>query len=141
MIDVENLVIDTVSKAVKTQYSSALIVSDFTDTPASFPCVSIMEIDNSAYRKTQDNDLQEHHVNVMYEISVYSNKTKGAKSEVKAIMNLVDTTLQNIKFTRTFKQFIPNKDKTISRMVARFEAVIAEGKTANGNTVYQVYRK
>ena len=141
MINVENLVIDTISKALKSSaYSNTLVVSEYIDVPSSFPCVSVIEADNYTYRKTQD-EFNEHHINVMYEINVYSNKTKGSKSEAKAIMDIVDTTLQSNKFTRTFKNFIPNKDKTISRMVARYEAVIEKAKTVGDNTVYQVYRK
>ena len=142
MIDVENLVIDTISKALKASaYSSTLVVSDYTDTPSSFPCVSVIEMDNYTYRKTQDDDLKEHHTNVMYEVNVYSNKSSGSKSEAKKIMEIVDTTFQNMKFTRTVKQAIPNKDKSIYRIVARYEAVIGEGQTIGKNTVYQVYRR
>ena len=142
MIDVENLVIDTISKALKaTAYSNTLVVSDYTDTPSSFPCVSVIESDNYTYRRTQDNDLKEHHTNVMYEVNVYSNKTSGSKSEAKAIIEIVDTAFQNMKFTRTLKQTIPNRDKSIYRIVARYEAVIGEEQTIGQNKVYQVYRR
>ena len=143
MIDVENLVIDTISKALKasTSYANTFVTSEYTDTPSSFPCVSVIEADNYTYRKTQDNDLKEHHTNVMYEINVYSNKTKGSKTEAKKIMEIVDSTMQNIKFTRTVKQAVPNKDKTIFRIVARYEAVIGDCQTIGQNKVYQVYRQ
>ena len=142
MIDVENLVIDTISKALKASaYSNTLLVSDYTDSPSSFPCVSVIEMDNYTYRKTQDDDLKEHHTNVMYEVNVYSNKTSGSKSEAKKIMEVVDTAFQNIKFTRTVKQAIPNRDKSIYRIVARYEAVIGEGFKQGDDTIYQVYRR
>ena len=142
MIDVENLVIDTVSKAIKASaYQNTNVSSEYTDTPSSFPFVSIVEADNYTYRKTQDDDLKEHHTNVMYEINVYSNKTNGKKTEAKKIMEIVDTALQNIKFTRTVKQEIPNKDNTIYRIIARYEAVIGEGQTIGQDTVYQVFRR
>lgn len=142
MIDIENLVIDTISKALKASaYANTLVVSDYTDTPSSFPCVSVIEMDNYTYRRTQDNDLKEHHTNVMYEVNVYSNKKTKSKSEAKAILEIVDTAFQNIKFTRTVKQAIPNHDKSIYRIVARYEAVIGEEQTINGNKVYQVYRR
>ena len=142
MIDVENLVIDTISKAIgASAYSNTLVVSDYTDTPSSFPCVSVIEADNYTYRRTQDNDLKEHHTNVMYEVNVFSNKTSGKKTECKKIMEIIDSTMQNMKFTRTVKQPIPNKDKTIFRIVARYEAVIADYFTDGNDKVYQVYRK
>ena len=136
MIDVENLVIDTISKAIgASAYSNTLVVSDYTDTPSSFPCVSVIEADNYTYRRTQDNDLKEHHTNVMYEVNVYSNKTKASKEEAKAILDIVDTAFQNIKFTRTLKQSIPNRDKTVYRIVARYRAIIGEAQTIGNNTV------
>jgi len=136
MIDVENMVVNAVYNAVRAVYPTANITSTYQDVPSSFPCVSILEEDNYAYRKTQDNDLREHHTNVMYSVNVYSNKKNGKKEEAKDIMRIVDETLQDIKFTRTMKTPIRNIDPTIFRITARYEAVIEERK---GNT-YQVYR-
>ena len=142
MIDVENLVIDTIKKALLTsQYSNTNVASTYNDTPSEFPCVSVIEMDNYTYRRTQDNDLMEHHTNLMYEVNVYSNKASNSKSEAKAIMEIVDTAFQNIKFTRTFKQPIRNRDKSVYRIVARYEAVVGEEQTIDGNKVYQVYRR
>ena len=142
MIDVENLVVDTISKALKASaYSSTLVTSEYTDTPSSFPCVSVVEADNYTLSKTQDNDLKEHHIRVMYEVNVFSNKTSGKKTEAKKILDIVDTAFQNIKFTRTFKNSVPNKDKTIARMVARYEAIIGEEQTIGSDKIYQVYRR
>lgn len=142
MIDVENLVIDTIKKALlASQYSNTNVASTYNDTPSEFPCVSVIEMDNYTYRRTQDNDLMEHHTNLMYEVNVYSNKASNSKTEAKAIMEIVDTAFQNIKFTRTFKQPIRNRDKSVYRIVARYEAVVGEAQIINGNEVYQVYRR
>ena len=141
MIDVENLVVDTVTKALQTEYPNILVTSEYTNSPSSFPCVSVVEADNYTYKNTQDDCLKEHHAHVMYEINVFSNKAKGSRAEAKKIANLVDDTLQNIKFTRTFKNEVPNYDKSIFRIVARYEAIIAKGVEINKNTIYQVYRK
>ena len=142
MIDVENLVIDKISKAIgASAYSNAFVTSEYTDSPSEFPCVSVVEADNYTYRKTQDNDLKEHHTNVMYEVNVFSNKKNTSKSEAKAIIEIVDTAFQNMKFTRTFKDNVPNKGKTIYRIVARYEAVIGEGFTRGDDTIFPVYRR
>lgn len=142
MIDVENLVIDKISKAIgASAYSNTFVTSEYTDSPSEFPCVSVVEADNYTYRKTQDNDLKEHHTNVMYEVNVFSNKKNTSKSEAKAIIEIVDTAFQNMKFTRTFKDNIPNKDKTIYRIIARYEAVIGEGFTQGDDIIYPVYRR
>ena len=138
MIDVESMVFDSVYNAISTSaYSNTEMTSDYDTIPSSFPCVAIYETDNQTYQKTQDDVLKEHHARVIYEVNVYSNKPGTKKSEAKAIMDIVDNTLQEIKFTRTFRNVVPNADKTIYRIVARYEAVIAE---KNGD-IYQVYRK
>ena len=86
MIDIESMVVNAVRNAVKTKYPKCDIVSEYVDTPSQFPCVQILEADNYTYRRTQDNNLLEHHANVMYEVNVFSNKTDGKKAEAKAIM-------------------------------------------------------
>lgn len=137
MIDVESMVLTAVKTAVQTQYPNAKVMSEKLDVPSSFPFISVVEEDNTSYRKTQDDVSKEHHAEVMYEVNVYSNLAKGRKSEAKAIMEIVDNTLQGIKFTRIMKLPTPNKDTTIYRITARYTAVIAE---KNGD-IYQVYRK
>ena len=76
----------------------------------------------------------------MYTVNVYSNKKSGAKQQAKKIFSVVDGALQNIRFTRTTTIPDANADKTIYRIVARYEAVIEEPKIINGDKVYQVYR-
>jgi hypothetical protein len=65
----------------------------------------------------------------MYEVNVYSNKTKGKKSECKAIAALIDNELATLGFSRTMLQPIPNMDDaTIYRMTGRYTAVISKDK-------------
>lgn len=141
MVDVENLVIDSVDKALKSSGFKVKVVSTPEPVPSVFPTVSIYEADNRSYRKTHDGVPKEHHVEVMYAVDVYSNKRVGAKEEAKDIFSCVDDTLQSFKFTRTAKIPDSNKDKSIYRITARYEAVIAEGQTIGDNTVFQVYRE
>ena len=86
----------------------------------------------------------------MYECNVYSDKATGKKAEARAIAKLVDTTMQNMKFTRTFYQPLPNLDRTIFRITMRWEAIAGEPvittTTGTGNetvttTTYQMYRE
>ena len=73
---------------------------------------------------------------------MYSDKANGKKAEARAIADLVDKTMQGMKFTRTFYQPLPNLDRTIYRITLRWEAVAGEPiTTENGNTIYQMYRK
>jgi hypothetical protein len=150
MIDIENKVINDVFSAVRSAYSGASCYGEYVATPASFPCVTLYEADNRTYKRSQDTDLQEHQAHLMYECNVYSDKATGKKAEARAIANLVDTTMQNMKFTRTFYQPLPNLDRTIFRITMRWEAIAGEPvittTTGTGNetvttTTYQMYRE
>lgn len=142
MIDIENKILDTVFTAVRTTYTTAQCYGEYVAAPASFPCVCLYEANNTTYKKSQDTELLEHQSNLMYECNVYSDKANGKKAEARAIADLVDKTMQGMKFTRTFYQPLPNLDRTIYRITLRWEAVAGEPiTTENGNTIYQMYRK
>ena len=155
MITVENLVVDSVTRVVKSFYPNATIKSERVDVPSSFPFVSIVEADNSTYRKTQDDESREHHVEVMYEVNVYSNLKNGKKTEARKILSLVDDVLQEMKFTRITK--LPkDNNKSYYRYVARYTAVVgysldmvlpseelypSEDLLPSDSILYQFYRK
>lgn len=142
MIDIENLVCDKVFRAVNAVYSDAVCYSEYVEVPAAFPCVTLYEADNRTYRSSDDDQLADHQVHVMYECNVYSDKSNGKKAEAKAIADIVDETMQSMKFTRSMRSQIPNQDRTIYRVTMRFEAVVGEPiVTENGSTTLQMYRK
>ena len=127
MINVENEVFDIVSKAVKAVYPSVFISGEYIRTPSKFPFVSLIEMSNTAYDKTQTSGSLENHASLMYEVNIYSNKTSGKKSECKAIAELIDNELATLGFSRTMLQPIPNMDDaTIYRMTGRYTAVISK---------------
>lgn len=142
MIDIENKVLDTVFTAVRTQYASANCYGEYVATPAAFPCVSLYEASNTTYKPSQDEEKHEHQANLMYLCNVYSDKANGKKAEARAIAKLVDSTMQSMKFTRTFFEPLPNMDRTIYRITMRYEAVAGEPIiTDQNNTTYQMYRR
>ena len=129
MINVENEIFDIVAKAVRAVYPDIYIIGEYVKSPPKFPCVSLVEMDNSAYTRTQTSSSVENHAELMYELNVYANKTKGKKSECKAIATLIDDELAALGFSRTMLQPIPNlDDATIYRMVGRYRAVSSKDK-------------
>ena len=129
MIDCENEIFSTVAKVVQTAYPSVFISGEHVRTPSKFPFVSLVEMSNTAYDKTQSSGGLENHASLMYEVNVYSNKTSGKKSECKAIAALIDNELATLGFSRTMLQPIPNMDDaTIYRMTGRYTAVISKDK-------------
>lgn len=130
MIDAENEIFTAVRNAVVAEIPNIYMVGEYTNTPPQFPCISLVEIDNAVYRNSSTESVEENHVAVTYEVNVYSNKTKGKKSEVKAIAKIIDDTLARIGFTRMMFQPVPNlADTTIYRMIGRYRAVIGRDHT------------
>lgn len=141
MIDIENLVIDKVFRAVNAAYPNAACYAEYVEMPESFPCVTLYEADNRSYRPSDDNQLSDHQCSVMYECNVYSDKQTGKKAEAKAIADIVDATMLSMKFSRNTRSQIPNIDRTIYRVTMRFEAVVGEPiVTSSGTTTLQMYR-
>ena len=130
MIDMETEIFNEVSAKVREQYPDIFMTGEYVKTPPSFPCVSLVEVDNAVFRKTQTNEGRENHAAIMYELNVYSNKTKGKKAECKKIAAFIDNLLMERNFTRTMLEPVPNQDNaTIYRMLGRYRAVISKEKT------------
>lgn len=129
MIDFENDIFNTVATVVREKYPKIYMVGEYVKTPPKFPCVSLVEMDNQTYQRTEDSGSSENHVSVMYEVNIYSNKTTGKKSECKSIAAVIDEQMLALGFARTMLQPIPNlDDATIYRMVGRYSAVISKNK-------------
>lgn len=129
MIDYENDIFNAVATEVRAKYPDIYMVGEYVKTPPKFPCVSLVEMDNQSYQRTEDSGSLENHASVMYEVNIYSNKTIGKKSECKAIAALIDEQMLALGFARTMLQPIPNlDDATIYRMVGRYSAIISKNK-------------
>lgn len=130
MIDIENEIFNEVSLKVREKYPNIFMTGEYVKSPSSFPCISLVEVDNSVYRNSQTSEGKENHVAVMYELNVYSNKTKGKKAECKEIIAFIDEMLTRFNFTRIMLEPIPNQDDaTIYRMLGRYRAIISKNKT------------
>lgn len=141
MIDIENKVLSVVREAVLAQYPTASVYGEYVEVPASFPCVTVTEDTNYTYVYTKDEQLSEHHAEVQYAVNVYSNKQTGAKLEAKAIMNIADNAMQGMKFWRTMTRQVPNVDRTIYRLIARYRAVVGEPTQVGDDLVFHMYQK
>lgn len=130
MIDMETEIFSEVSAKVREKYPNIFMTGEYVKSPSVFPCVSLVEVDNATFRNSQTTESQENHVAVMYELNVYSNKTKGKKAECKEIVALIDELMMSLNFTRIMLEPVPNQDSaTIYRMLGRYRAVISKNKT------------
>ena len=85
MINVESEIFNIIAKALRKEYPGAYVVGEYVKAPSKFPCVSIVEMDNTAYDRTQTSGSLENHADVTYEVNIYSNKISVKKSECRAI--------------------------------------------------------
>ena len=129
MIDIEVDVYDIVYRKAVKRFPNLFMTGEYVRSPSSFPCSSLVEMDNTAYQRTQSSDSVENHAEVMYELNTYSNKTKGRKAECREIMVFLDSVMGSLGFTRIMMNPIPNlNDATIYRMTARYKAVVSNDK-------------
>lgn len=127
MIDIETEVFNILTAQVRKKYPKIFITGEYVKSPPSFPCVSLVETDNQIYRSTSSTDYIENHAQILYELNVYSNKTRGKKAECKDIISLIDEQMGRLGFTRTIMTPVPNEnDATIYRMVARYRAIVSK---------------
>lgn len=126
MINIESIVFDRVVTRVREKFPDIFMTGEYVNSPPSFPAASLVEMDNSTRIETIDSGSNENHVNVMYEVNVYSNKSYGKKTECREILALIDEEMLNMGFSRSTLTPVPNEnDSTIYRMVARYQAVVS----------------
>lgn len=125
MIDIENEVFNDVSNALRAIYQDDIsLYGEYVEIPSSFPCVSLVEDDNSeiAENKTLAR-LPETACQLMYTANAYSNLATGKKTQAKEIMKIIDERMHDMGFTRTMQQQLPNVDRTIYRVTARYTKI------------------
>ena len=146
MIDIENLVFDTVYNQLHQSYPNANITAGYDEQNAIFPAVVVRETNNQPYRASATDECAENHSRVTFEVEVYSDKANTARSECKELLNAVDGIMQSMKFRRIHKNRPINIDRTVYRQYARYEVIVGKPVTYNAGqqnerTVYQMYRR
>lgn len=127
MIDIENQIFDNISKVVRTHYPEIYMTGEYVNVPSSFPSVSLVQKSNPTYKRTQTSDSNENHVDVMFEVNIYSNKKTGKKAECKDIARIIDNQFLQLGFDRTMLEPVDNvNDSTIYRIVGRYVAIVSK---------------
>ena len=122
MIDIEAKIYSPIRTALVNAYDGIFVTSEPTATTAKFPAVSIVQQDNYMSINKLDNSGAERFATVMFQVDVYSNKASGRKSQCKEIMNVIDTMLYGMNFTRLSLTPIPMANDGYYRLSARYRA-------------------
>lgn len=100
MIDVENELFTIVATELRSQFEGIYVTGEAVDAPSQFPCVVFYEDDNYISQEDMDSSWDEKYAVLRYRVDIYSNKTNGRKSEVKAIRAAIEPLLYRRNFTR-----------------------------------------
>ncbi|MBR1750441.1 MAG: hypothetical protein IJ740_06080 [Ruminococcus sp.] len=123
MIDIENRIIDTLIDKLRAEFGDIYVYGEVPELAAGYPCVTVMEMNNSIAAHHIDSGGYENAVDLMYEVTVYSDLTRGKKEQAKKIRSFISDVLTQMGFVRTLSQPVPDlNDAAVYRIVSRFEA-------------------
>lgn len=119
MIDIEADVFDYVYLSVSPLVPNGCFKSVYVPNPSKFPFVTLMEMDNTTDERHRTTSITEDFSIITYEANVYAMD----KFDCREVMDVLDTAMIRLGFTRLSMQFIPNlADSTIFRITARYRA-------------------
>ena len=133
MINIEKAVFSAAVEAFLCEYPNGAYYNENIETPAIFPCMELVEMDNRTYDGSLDSEMCEHHATLLYQLDVYSNLVEGGKDQCKAIVAIIDTVMLGLGFVRKMCRPTRNQDTRITRITARYQGVVSED--------YRIYRK
>lgn len=124
MIDIESIIFNHVANALRAEFPNISIYGEYVETPESFPSVSLVEDENSDIAENMTVTREEPTVcSLMYSANAYSNLQSGKKAQAKAIMDIIDECMHKFGFTRIMRSQLPNVDRTIYRVTARYTKI------------------
>ena len=126
MLDAESTVFSAALQAVRDKYPKAKGYNEETDSPATFPCFTLVESSNISYRNSMTADNIENHVDLMFTANTYSNLATGAKRQCKEMMDIIDEVMRSFGFVRTMNEQMPNHERSISRRTARWRGILGK---------------
>lgn len=125
MIDPWNRVNGNIQTVVKKTYSTCSFTTSKLDTPSSFPCVCVEQVD-----LVSDTDLlgNECVVKSVIEIKTYSNKSDTGITETRAIAALCADAMATMGYIRKYgPRIIENEGAlNIKSTIARYERVLGD---------------
>ena len=125
MIDFEDNIVDYLADGLEKKYTKINVTSEFSsDEESTFPTVLVYEMDNYVYTPTLDSSLQENDARVVYQVEIYTKAKSTSRIKAKKILNDVDSLLGAIGFVRTIKTQIDTGYTDMTRLVARYQAII-----------------
>ena len=125
MIDVEADVFSAVYPSVAPLVPYGCFKSMYVPRPPAFPFSTLMEVSNRTATRQRGTATLEEYAVLTYEANVYAQD----KLTCRRVMNVLDTAMIKLNFTRVSLQFIPNlADSSLFRYTARYTAAVDTNK-------------
>lgn len=126
MIDAEVKIFNRFYAAVSPKCAKGKVVSTIiTEEPTALPASSLIEMDNTTFRRLQSSTPVENFSLVMYQLEVFA----PTKAKCREVYAAADDAMISMNFSRISGQYINNIGNTkVFRYVARYQALVdAEG--------------
>lgn len=121
MTDIFNWLFTEIATPVRAEYPGVYITGERLNMPEKFPCVEVVEADSYEVSSGIDNTLKENLTALMYEITVFSNKQFGKRSQCIEILSTIDTIMKRKNATRIARvEGYFGSDATIYMVKARY---------------------
>lgn len=128
MIDVENVVINDMTTALRTEflneYPGLKVYGEFVEYPETFPCVSLWCEDNYTNPGTREIDnTDEHYVRAMFHTEIYA-VGNDRKAVAKELADSADKVYRDLGFNRIAMIPTPNIDPNAYRITMRHSGLV-----------------
>lgn len=125
MINIFNELYTLLTNALAIYDNKIKTSSVYTNTPSSYPFVSLEEIDDSVYEQGSDCCEIENFANKDYEVNIYT-QNPNKKSIADGISQVVDTLMKSKGFIRVTKTPLQDTNETTYRIVLRYSGVVSK---------------
>lgn len=121
MTNIFNEMFTDIANPVRAAFPGAFVTGERVPVPAKFPCIAVIEADNYEDRRSIDNSGIERLTVLMYEITVFSNKQTGKRSQCIEILDLIDGIMKRKNASRIARvEGYFDSESTIYTIQARF---------------------
>jgi len=125
MININYEVFDRLTSALKSADDRVETSSVYTNSPSSYPFVSIEEIENSVYEQGVDCCEMENFANIAFEINCYA-QGNARMSDCYKLLEVCDDFMKSIGFMRESITPMQDQNETTYRIVSRYSAVVGK---------------
>lgn len=123
MIDYQNQIFTALATELRKEFKGIKVVSAISSDVAEFPCVQIEEVSNVPIK--MDSSDRSFYASVLYQVSIYTNDTRGKVQKARKVLSVIDDTLEPMNLIRT--SYTPADGlygNSVYRILASYRATI-----------------